>query len=182
MKQWGYEMVRYADDFVILCRTSEEASRALELVKQWTIDNGLTLHPTKTRIVDSGSESFGFLGYEFRWIRHWPRKKSIRKLKDSIRLQTRRANGNSVQYVVTHVNSILRGWFAYFKHGSYRTDFKNLDKWIRMRMRSILRRRRGLAGRGRGRDHNRWPNDYFARIGLFSLTAAHIQASQSSRR
>lgn len=182
MARSGYEMVRYADDFVILCRTAEDASRALEMIRQWTVDNGLTLHPTKTRIVDSGSESFGFLGYEFRWVRHWPRKKSVQKLKDSIRQKTKRTNGNSLQCIVVDVNSTLRGWFAYFQHCSYRKDFQTLDKWIRMRMRSILRRRRGLAGRGRGRDHNRWPNVYFAEIGLFSLTAAHIEACQSSRR
>lgn len=182
MAQSGYEMVRYADDFVILCRTAEEASRALELVKQWTIDNGLTLHPTKTRIVDSRSEIFGFLGYDFRWVKHWPRKKSVQKLKDSIREKTRRANGNSLHCVVTNVNSTLRGWFSYFQHGSYRSDFTKLDKWIRMRLRSILRRRRGLTGRGRGYDHNRWPNAFFAKMGLFSLTTAHIQACQSSRR
>lgn len=182
MAQAGYEMVRYADDFVILCRTVEDASRALALVQQWTADNGLTLHPTKTRIVDSGSVSFGFLGYEFRWVKHWPRKKSVQKLKDSIRQKTRRTNGNSLQCIVTHVNSTLRGWFTYFQHGSYRSDFANLDKWVRMRLRSILRRRRGLSGRGRGQDHNRWPNAYFAQTGLFSLAAAHVQACQSSRR
>ena len=182
MAQSGYEMVRYADDFVILCRTAEAASRALELVKQWTIDNGLTLHPTKTRIVDSRSEIFGFLGYDFRWVKHWPRKKSVQKLKDTIREKTKRANGNSLHCVVTNVNSTLRGWFSYFQHGSYRSDFTKLDKWIRMRLRSILRRRRGLTGRSRGYDHNRWPNAFFAKIGLFSLTSAHIQACQSSRR
>ncbi len=182
MAQAGYEMVRYADDFVILCRTAEDASRALALVQQWTADNGLTLHPTKTRIVDSGSVSFGFLGYEFRWVKHWPRKKSVQKLKDSIRQKTRRTNGNSLQCIVTHVNSTLRGWFTYFQHGSYRSDFANLDKWVRMRLRSILRRRRGLSGRGRGQDHNRWPNAYFPQTGLFSLAAAHVQACQSSRR
>ena len=182
MAQSGYEMVRYADDFVILCRTAEDASRALELVQQWTTDHGLTLHPTKTRIVDSRSESFGFLGYEFRWVKHWPRKKSVQKLKESIRQKTRRANGDSLQCVVANVNSTLRGWFNYFQHGSYGKDFQILDQWIRMRLRSILRRRRGLAGRGRGRDHNRWPNAYFAQMGLFSLLTAHIQACQSSRR
>lgn len=182
MAQAGYEMVRYADDFVILCRTAEDASRALELVQQWTTDNGLTLHPTKTRIVDSGSVSFGFLGYEFRWVKRWPRKKSVQKLKDSIRQKTKRTNGNSLPCIVTNVNSTLRGWFIYFQHGSYRSDFANLDKWVRMRLRSILRRRRGLSGRGRGQDHNRWPNAYFAQTGLFSLAAAHVQACQSSRR
>ncbi len=89
----GFKMVRYADDFVILCRTSEEAQRALDLVRQWVSDNGLVLHPTKTRIVDSRSESFEFLGYEFHGEKHWPRKKSLAKLKATLRQQTRRNSG-----------------------------------------------------------------------------------------
>ena len=58
LAQAGLEMVRYAEDFVILCRTADVAVQALELVTQWTIDNGLTLHPTKTKIVDSRTVSF----------------------------------------------------------------------------------------------------------------------------
>ncbi len=182
MAHSGYAMVRYADDFVILCQTANDAARALEIVKQWTVDNGLILHPTKTRIVDSRTESFGFLGYEFRGTKHWPRKKSLQKLKDTLRLKTRRTNGTSLQCVVTNVNSTLRGWFIYFQHSSYRTTFTDLDGWVRMRLRSILRRRIGLRGRGRGEDHHRWPNKFFAQQGLFSLTTAHATACQSSRR
>ena len=80
-------MVRYADDFVILCRTAEEAARALELVRQWVSDNGLTLHPTKTKIVDARTDGFDFLGYHFRGAKHWPRKKSLQKLKDTLRAE-----------------------------------------------------------------------------------------------
>lgn len=180
--QSGYAMVRYADDFVILCRSADEAERALEIVKQWTAGNGLTLHPTKTRIVDSRTDSFGFLGYDFRGEKHWPRQKSLKQLKDGIRLKTLRKNGTSMECIVNSVNSTLRGWFNYFQHSSYRTTFKTLDGWVRMRLRSILRRRHGLRGRGRGADHHRWPNAFFAKYGLFSLTTAHIKACQSSRR
>ncbi len=176
----GFEMVRYADDFVILCRTGAEAHRALELVRQWVGDSGLTLHPTKTRIVDSRSESFEFLGYEFHGEKHWPRKKSLQKLKDALRQKTRRTNGTSLQCIVTDVNQSLRGWFGYFQHSSSRWVFERLDGWLRMR--SLLRKRIGLRGRGRGQDHHRWPNRFFADHGLFSLVAAHVSACQSSRR
>lgn len=178
----GIEMVRYADDFVILCRTAEDAGRALELVRQWVADNGLALHPTKTRIVDSRTESFDFLGYSFRDQKHWPRRKSLQKLRDTIRQKTPRTSGRSLQYVIGDVNRSLRGWFAYFQHSSYRTVFADVDGWTRMRLRSILRKRAKRQGRGRGRDHNRWPNRYFAEQGLFSLVTASASVVQSSRR
>ncbi len=68
LAEHGYEMVRYADDFVILCKTADDAAQALELVRHWVTDNGLNLHPTKTRIVDSRTDSFDFLGYTFRGV------------------------------------------------------------------------------------------------------------------
>jgi RNA-directed DNA polymerase len=178
----GFEMVRYADDFVILCRSREDAERALALVHTWVTGNGLTLHPTKTRIVDSQVESFAFLGYEFRGAKHWPRRKSIQKLRDSLRAKTKRTSGESLHCIVRKVNPTLRGWFAYFQHSSYANVFSDLDRWLRGRLRSILRKRRGGRGRGRGTDHQRWPNRFFADLELFSLTAAHASARQSSRR
>jgi RNA-directed DNA polymerase len=182
LDQQGFAMVRYADDFVILCRTAEEAVHARDLVQQWTAENGLTLHPTKTRIVDSRTTSFAFLGYEFRGTKHWPRKKSLQKLKDALRPLTRRTNGHSLPCTVTRVNTTLTGWFAYFQHSSFRNVFVELDGWLRMRLRSVLRKRTGRRGRGRGHDHHRWPNAFFAAQGLFSLAAAHQAACQSSRR
>ena len=94
------------------------------------------------------------------------------KFKDAIRSKTKRTNGRSLQATITDVNRTLRGWFEYFKH-SWRTTFSDLDSWIRGRMRSILRRRAGRKGRGRGLDHQRYPNRLFADLGLFSLTAAY---------
>lgn len=178
----GFEMVRYADDFVILCRTADDAARALELVRQWTAENGLTLHPTKTRIVDARAESFDFLGYTFRGAKHWPRNKSLQKVRGSIRAKTPRTSGESLQCIVQRVNRVLRGWFEYFKHSSYSSVFRDLDGWTRMRLRSIPRKRSRRKGRGRGRDHNRWPNRYFVKQGLFSLATAHALAVQSSKR
>ena len=181
MVDLGFEMVRYADDFVILCRTAEDAHRALDQVQHWTAQAGLTLHPTKTRIVDSRTESFGFLGYEFQGDTRRPREKSLRKLKDTIRAKTKRANGNSLPMIIADLNRTLRGWFAYFQH-SHKYVFSSLDGWIRMRLRSILRNRYGLKGVARGNDNHRWPNKYFTEHGLFNLTTAHVLACQSSRR
>jgi RNA-directed DNA polymerase len=181
MAQAGYEMTRYADDLVIQCRTRAEAEAALAVVKAWTTERGLTLHPTKTKIVHVDEEGFEFLGYRFIKHRRFPRKKSLAKFKDAIRGKTRRANGHSMQAIIANVNRTLRGWFEYFKH-SWRTTFPELDSWIRMRLRSILRKRAGRKGRGRGLDHHRYPNAYFAELGLFSLTTALARECQSSLR
>jgi len=182
MVEHEIEMVRYADDFVILCKTAEDAARALEIVRQWVADNGLTLHPTKTRIVDARTDRFDFLGYTFSGQKHWPRQKSLQNLRDAIRARTRRTTGDSLQYVVASVNPVLRGWFAYFQHSTYRNVFTDVDGYVRRRLRSILRKRSKRNGEGRGLDHQRWPNRFFAEHGLFSLAAAHAAVVQSSRR
>jgi RNA-directed DNA polymerase len=177
----GYSMVRYADDFVILCRTREDAERALEVVKQWVVENDLTLHPTKTRIVDARTEAFDFLGYRFRGALRLPRPKSEQKLKDAIRAKTKRTSGDSLLYIINQVNRTLRGWFAYFRH-CYHTVFQSLDGWIRMRLRSILRKRSKRRGKGRGKDHQRWPNDFFKERGLYGLKTAYTAFSQPCSR
>lgn len=182
MAESGFEMVRYADDFVILCKTLEDAQRALEMVRDWTAKNGLTLHPTKTKIVDSREEGFSFLGYLFKGDTRVPREKSMQKLKATIRAKTKRTSGDSLTFIINDLNPTLRGWFVYFKHSSPLRLFGHLDSWIRMRLRSILRRRCGRRGRGAGLDHFRWPNRFFVEQGLFNLKAAHAQAVQSSRR
>lgn len=174
----GYEMVRYADDFVILCRSKAEAIAALEKVQAWTAQAGLTLHPVKTRIVNAEEKGgFDFLGYHFERGMKWPRKKSLDKFKDTIRAKTRRTNGHCLQAIIMDVNRTTRGWFEYFQH-SQSNIFDNLDRWIRMRIRSILRKRNGRRGRGRGRDHQRWPIAFFKEHGLFTLVTAHVEARQ----
>jgi len=177
----GYEMTRYADDLVIQCRTLDEAEAALELVRAWTAERGLTLHPTKTKIVHVDEDGFEFLGYRFIKHRRFPRKKSLAKFKDTIRGKTKRTSGQSMQVIIADVNRTLRGWYEYFKH-SWRTTFPELDGWIRMRLRSILRKRAGRRGRGHGLDHHRYPNAYFAELGLFSMTSAFVRESQSCRK
>jgi RNA-directed DNA polymerase len=178
MAEAGFAMIRYADDFVVLCRTREEADRALALVQRWVEDNGLTLHPTKTKIVDARTEGFAFLGYEFRGRLRLPRKKSLDKVKEAIRAKTRRTNGHSLGMILMRLNATLHGWFRYFRHCLWNV-YTDLDRWIRGRLRSILRKRAGRKGRGRGADHQRWPNAYFASHGLYSLHTAHRLLCQS---
>lgn len=174
----GYEMTRYADDFVIQCRTLEEAEAALALVRVWTADRGLTLHPTKTQIVNVDVDGFEFLGYRFIKHRRFPRHKSLGKFKDTIRGKTRRNNGQSLQAIIVNVNRTLRGWYEYFKH-SWKTTFPDLDGWVRMRLRSILRRRRKARGRGTCLSDSRlYPNKFFAEHGLFSMADARVRECQ----
>lgn len=181
MQEAGFEMTRYADDFVIQCRTSEDAQRALATVQAWVEGNGLTLHPTKTRIIDARTTSFDFLGYRFRGSLRLPRPKSMQKLKDSIRKRTHRANGHSMEMLCASLSKTLKGWFAYFHHCHWNV-YPGLDGWVRMRLRSILRKRAGKRGRGRGTDHQRWPNEHFAKLGLCCLTQAHAELCQPSLR
>ena len=178
MARSGHEMTRYADDMVIQCRTPEEAAQALAVVREWVTSRGLTLHPTKTRVVDVDREGFDFLGYHFHKRYRIPRKKSLDKLRDAIRRKTRRTSGDSIEQIIADVNKSLRGWFEYFKHAE-RPVFRRLDQWIRMRFRSILRRRRRGKGRGRGADHQRWPNAYLTERGFFSLEAARASLRPS---
>ncbi len=183
MEKAGYVMVRYADDFVVLCRTKEEAQQAYALVQSLTMAKGLVLHPVKTRLVDTmqPGEGFEFLGYRFVNGTRWPRKKSLNKLKESIREKTGRSNGNSLETIITRVNMTTRGWFEYFKHSNSKT-FKPIDGWIRRRLRSILRRRENRKGMSRGWDNMHWTNTFFQEHGLFSLAAAHGIVLQSLPR
>lgn len=182
MARAGYAMVRYADDLVILCRTPEDAARALEVLRDWTASAGLTLHPTKTRVVDARTTGFEFLGYRFEDGTRRPRPKSLERFKETIRAKTRRNSGESLSRIIASVNGTVRGWFGYFRH-SHHWTFPPLDRWIRRRLRSLLRRRRGLRGISRGRaDSYHWPNAFFTDRGLFAMSAALASARQSSSR
>ena len=169
LEQRGWKMVRYADDFVVLCRTKEEAQRVLNYLRQWTTGAGLTLHPTKTRIVEARSEGFDFLGWHFRGGKKWPRKKSLQKLQDKLRPLTRRTNGRSLSEIMAKVNPILRGWYGYFRE-SHPTGLNGPDGWLRRRLRAMLRKREKRPGYGLSEaDSRRWPNRWFATRGLYSL-------------
>ena len=179
MAQKGREMVRYADDFVILCESQEEAEEALAEVRQWMEQAGLTLHPTKTRIVhEKDRGGFDFLGYHFERGYRWPREKSLDKFKEATRHKTPRLRPGQTEKIIQDINRTLTGWFGYLKH-SHWTIFKPLDQWIRQRLRSILRKRHKGKGRARGSDHQQWPNAYFVEHGLISLASARVQTANS---
>jgi RNA-directed DNA polymerase len=180
MAAHGYPMVRYADDFVILTRNHAEAEAALALVREWVTSNGLTLHPDKTRIANCRKKGngFEFLGYRFERGRRHVRRKSLDKLKETIRNKTRRTRGQSLKVVIADLNRTLRGWFGYFKH-AHPSIFGDLDQMIRRRLRAILRKQTHRPGVGNERaDHQRWPNAYFANAGLFALHTAWQSARQ----
>lgn len=190
MAQAGFEMVRYADDAVVLCRSEAQARQALNRIRAWMQRAGLRLHPEKTCLVNltQTGGGFDFLGYRFERtrqdpprIRRWPSRKSVQKVKARIREMTKRNNGHSLEVIIGRLNRVLRGWFEYFKQ-SVRSRLERLDMWIRMRLRSILRKRMKRKGRACGRDHQRWPNAYFRDLGLFSLATAWDSFRQSCYR
>lgn len=184
----GIRSVRYADDIVILTGSGEAARQALALVQGWMEQAQLTLHPDKTRIVDmdlSGS-CFDFLGYRFQRsgkgkLLRLIRPKSQQKLRGTLRPWTRRTSGKSLPAIIKGINPVLRGWGNYFRQ-ALRGEHVRMDQWVRMRLRSIMRKRHQGEGRGKGLDHFRWPNRYFGKLGLHSLTEARDQALMSLRK
>src|SRR5262252_3954261 len=106
MQQKGYRMVRYADDFVVLCQTAEKAQAALEEVRSWVEQNGLSLSVDKTHMGDcrQEGEGFEFLGYRFEAGRRWVRKKSLKAFRDRIRMRTKRTRGDSLAKIVADLN------------------------------------------------------------------------------
>ena len=176
----GYKMVRYADDFVVLCQSAHEAQQALAEVQQWVSENGLELNLDKTHIGDclQKGQGFEFLGYRFEAGRRLVRKKSLVKLKDAIRQRTGRTRSGKISNIVAELSQVLRGWYAYFRHACVPT-FGSLDSFVRRRLRAILRRRDKRSGQGHClADHRRWPNAFFAQLGLFTMATARQVASQ----
>lgn len=197
MEERGHRMTRYADDFVICCRTRKGAERVLRsIVKFLEEELGLKVHPEKTKIVNHQEESFVFLGHEFKpghWIK--PSTKAMKKFKERVKEITRRNQTVDVSKMVKKIlNPYLRGWGNYFAYGNVKILFKNLDSWIRRRLRMVqmrswrkprklLRemRRRGWKGELTSIRMTAWrnskcqhahyamPNDWFKEIGLRSL-------------
>ena len=181
MTRAGRKMVRYADDFVILCQSQEEAEAALAEVGAWTAQHGLTLHPDKTHVGDckDAGHGFDFLGYRFESGRRFVRRKSFKALRDKIRQLTGRTRSGALCDIIAELNPILKGWFGYFKH-AHHTTFRAVDGFVRRRLRAVLRKRDKRPGFGLTcDDHRRWPNAFFAEHRLFTLNEAHALASQS---
>jgi RNA-directed DNA polymerase len=169
LEEAGLAMVRYADDMVVLCQEPGQAEQALEKVRQWMESAGLELHPQKTKIVpmnEVGSH-FDFLGYRF-WrskqrgrIRRFIRPKSQKKLKENLKPHTKRNHGECLSAIIAKINPKRKGWDGYFRHASA-DALREIDGWVRGRLRSLLRKRSKRKGRACGADHHRWGNGYFA--------------------
>lgn len=182
LRERGLAMVRYADDFVVLCRRAEEAQGALAEVQAWVNAQGLSLNPGKTHVGDCRreGEGFEFLGYRFEAGKREVRRKSLAALRERIRTKTGRSRGDSLRVIIEDLNPILRGWFHYFKHATPPTIFQTIDGFTRRRLRAILctRNHRRQFGHSLWASRN-WPNTFFAEAGLFTLVSARAMASRS---
>jgi RNA-directed DNA polymerase len=152
------KLYRYADDFVIVCRTEQDAAKALEAIKWVMTRQKLTLHPTKTRIVDMGEEGFDFLGFHFHKLKSkkngkllpyiWPSQKSVKAVREKIRqITARKRLSNPLEEVIKYLNRVIRGWRNYFRIGNSTKKFQDLDRYVGERLRRWMRWIRGARGR-----------------------------------
>ena len=182
MEQSGWRMVRYADDFVILCRTEAEAEAALRQVEAWVAANGLTLHPDKTRVGDSRQpgQGFEFLGYRFEAGRRLVRKKSLKALKDKVRSARRSAAGATASSGSSATSTRCFGdGLATSSMPRQLCSASSTASYAGGCAPSCASRRSGPASDDAEADHRRWPNAFFAAHGLFTLRTAFEQARHS---
>jgi RNA-directed DNA polymerase len=186
--QRGANPTRYADDLVVLCDSKEQATETLESITQWMKDHGLMLHPSKTKIVDMNQPKaeLDFLGYTFKRtdkgrIIRFPRQKSMKRIREAIRQHTKRTTGICLTEIIRRINRVTKGWYNYFSE-SVSPQFDEIDKFTRRRLRAILLKRNKTPRFGTGSAHQRWPNEFFTKQGLFSLKVAHASASYSAKR
>lgn len=158
----GWRHARYADDFVILCKSAEEARDALAFVKEVLGELKLSLHETKTRLVNF-KDGFEFLGFRFHGYHVSVSDRAVEKFKDKVRRATRRQQGRNVDAVLADLNPVLRGWANYFGAAEVAHVFRHLDQWVRMRVRSFRLKRKCR--------HHNWklPQKRLAKWGLLSL-------------
>jgi RNA-directed DNA polymerase len=149
MAESARRMVRYADDFVILCRTREEADAALAEVRAWVGENGLALHPAKTHVGDlpAAGARVRVPRLSFRSQPASRAPEEPEQVQGHIREKTRRTRGDSLACAVVDLNPLLRGWFGYFKH-AHHTTFDKLDGFARRRLRAVLRKQEKRPGQG----------------------------------
>lgn len=156
------KLYRYADDFVIVCRTRQEAQQALHAIQGILNRLKLTMHPTKTRTVDMGREGFDFLGFHFHKLETkkthkllpylWPAQKALRTVRDKIREHTARKRlSNPLLEVVRMLNRVIRGWRNYFQIGNSTRQLQQLDRYVRLRLWRWLRSGKGARGHWNGR-------------------------------
>jgi group II intron reverse transcriptase/maturase len=171
MAKRGHDMVRYADDAVVLCVSRKEAERALDDVRKMLEGKlRLKLHPEKTRILYHKEGSFDFLGFLVHRRYLWPRMKTLMKFKEKVRLATRRQQGRNAQAVISLLNPILRGFGNYYLRANVKGLFEKLDEWIRMRVRCFMEKKRAVKLQNR-----RIPNALLEQMGLLSLTGLYTK-------
>jgi group II intron reverse transcriptase/maturase len=175
LEELGLRFVRYADDFVVLCRTELQAKEAQTRIESFLTELGLTLSPTKTRIT-TFLKGFTFLGFDVQSHSVKMRAKSVENFKAKIREITTR-NHNLDASTIVKLNSVMRGVQRYFGtwFSTCVTQFRDLDEWVRMRLRCQKLKRKS-------RTHNCWIQDaYFARKGLVTLSTLLRQTRQTIR-
>ena len=178
-------LVRYADDFVVICRSEAEAGAARELAGQVLADLGLEPHPGKTRVVDltEGREGFDFLGCHFHarvsgrllergirryYLQRWPSQDAMRRVRQRIKALTGRGRaGRDIREVIAELNPILRGWGNYFRTGNAAVRFNQIDWYVAGRLRGLMRKRYGRQLRpGQAAT---WTREWFEAHGLYRL-------------
>lgn len=184
MEKEGFRMVRFADDFIVLASDEQSVIRAQTFIHEWVEENQLTVHPDKSHTGNSQikGQGFEFLGYRFENGKRWVREKSILNLRNAVRDRTKRAGGVSIAAVIQKLNPVLRGWYNYFKHVNL-YGMNTFDAFVRRRLRAILRHYNKRPGFGRSlRDHQSWPNSYFANLGLFTMESERkLELARESR-
>lgn len=171
-------MVRYADDFVIMCRRESQAREALRRVGEILTRLRLELHPEKTKVVELGigKEGFDFLGCHFRIVRshfrgrcylfRWPSHRAMNAVRRRLRELTARrrwAGMKDIRDVIAVLNPVLRGWGAYFRTGNASKQFGSLDRFVTSRLVRLIAQREGLKRRPfflRDWPHTRFVNDF----------------------
>jgi group II intron reverse transcriptase/maturase len=172
MAKRGHDMVRYADDAVVLCASREEAERALADVRKMLEGKlRLKLHPEKTRILYHREGSFDFLGFLVHRLYLWPRAKTLMRFKEKVRLATRRQQGRNVQEVISLLNPLLRGFGNYYRRANVKGLFARLDEWIRMRVRCFMEKKRAVM-----HQNQRLPTALLAQMGLISLHTLYTES------
>jgi RNA-directed DNA polymerase len=181
------ELVRWADDFVVLCRSESEARAALKLAGEVLADLGLQLHPDKTRVVDlrEGREAFDFLGCHFRarvsgrllergirryYLHRWPSQRAMKRIRGKVRALTdrrRRAGMKDIREVIVDLNPVLRGWGNYFATGNAATKFVQIDGYVWRRLVRLLVKRHGRNLRPE--QVEQWTRQWFVSLGLHQL-------------
>jgi RNA-directed DNA polymerase len=172
------QLVRYCDDFVVLCPTSERAEQARQLAEHALSPLGLRLHPDKTRIVcvRSGAGGFDFLGFHHRmvesrkrrgrwWMHKWPSQRAMASIRAKVRdLTAPRQVGLPLEVVVEQLNPVMRGWGAYFRQGNSSAKFGAIDSYVHERM-AILASRKHQRSGFNWTDRYNW--DWLGSLGIY---------------